>query len=68
MTEDRLIDIEIKLSRQEDLVDALNDVVVRQQKQIAELEVLCAALARHVQSAGDAAGEGSPRHEPPPHY
>ncbi|EGF31537.1 SlyX family protein [Actimicrobium sp. CCC2.4] len=68
MTEDRLIDIEIKLSRQEDLVDSLNEVVVRQQKQITELEVLCAALARHLQNAGDASGEGRLAHEPPPHY
>ncbi|GAA4024021.1 SlyX family protein [Actimicrobium antarcticum] len=68
MTEDRLIDIEIKLSRQEDLLDTLNETVYRQQKKITELEGLCAALARHLQTSGDASGESRPAHEPPPHY
>lgn len=67
-TEDRFIAIEIKLSRQEDLVDILNEQVVRQQKQIDALETLCAALARQIQSASRASLDTPAAHEPPPHY
>jgi SlyX protein len=68
MTEDRFIAIEIKLSRQEDLVDTLNEQLYRQQKQIDALEMLCAALVRQVQQSGRAADAAPAAHEPPPHY
>ena len=72
MSEERLTDIEIKLARQEDLVDTLNQLVYQQQKKIGELEGLCAALARHVKAlagaASDTSGDASNAHEPPPHY
>ena len=68
MTEDRFIEIEIKLSRQEDLLDTLNDTVVRQQKEIEHLDALCAALARRLQQAGNVANEISSLDEKPPHY
>lgn len=67
-TEDRLVDIEIKIARQEDLVDTLNKTVYAQQKKIDELETLCAALARHIREIRDAAGTGGPANEKPPHY
>ncbi|MBS0309305.1 MAG: SlyX family protein [Proteobacteria bacterium] len=66
-TEERFIDIEIKLTRQEDLVDALNQTIYRQQQKIDELETLCTALARHVGALRDAASAGS-GNEKPPHY
>ncbi len=67
-TEDRLVDIEIKLARQEDLVETLNKTVYQQQKKIDELQALCSALARHVKDLRDAASERGPAHEKPPHY
>lgn len=67
-TEDRLVDIEIKIARQEDLVDALNQTVYQQQKKIDELEALCSALARHIKEMREAAAEGGPANEKPPHY
>lgn len=67
-TEDRLVDIEIKIARQEDLVDTLNKTVYAQQKKIDELETLCTALARHIREIRDAAGSGGPANEKPPHY
>lgn len=67
-TDDRLVDIEIKLARQEDLVDTLNQTVYQQQKKIDELEALCAALARHIREMRDAANERGPANEKPPHY
>lgn len=69
--EDRLIEIEIKLTRQEDMLEALNQTVYRQQKKIDELQALCAALARHVGNRADGDGsDGSTRvpQERPPHY
>jgi SlyX protein len=68
MTEDRLMDIEIKLSRQEDLVDTLNAVVYRQQKKIDELEALCTALARRMAESQSRGTDASVANEKPPHY
>lgn len=68
MIENRLVDIEIKLARQEDLVDTLNQTIYRQQKKIDELEALCMALARRMQEVQHAANERGPAHEIPPHY
>lgn len=67
-TEDRLVDIEIRLARQDDLIDTLNQTVYRQQKKIDELEALCAALARHIREMRDAAIAAGPANEKPPHY
>lgn len=68
MPEDRLIEIEIKLSHQEDAVEELNKVVCQQQKKIAHLEEICAALIRHVKELSDSADEQSTTNETPPHY
>lgn len=68
MTEDRLIDIEIKLTRQEDLVETLSQTIYRQQKQIDELERICAALAAQLAQVREAANPASSGNEPPPHY
>lgn len=67
-TEDRFIDIEIKLAHQEDLVESLNTRVYEQQKQIDKLEQMCAALVQHVRDQAQSGGGGAAAHEPPPHY
>jgi len=67
--EERLVDIELKLTHQEDTVDALNKIVYEQQKKIDELEKLLTALARQVKDTANSVGE--PRtieNERPPHY
>lgn len=68
MTEERLIDIEIKLTRQEDLVDELNKTVFRQQQRIEQLAEVVAALARRLAEAGIEGNELLPLNEKPPHY
>lgn len=68
MTEDRLIEIEIKLTHQEDAVEALNRVVCQQQKKIDHLEAICEALIRHVKELSDGAAEQRTTNETPPHY
>lgn len=68
MNEDRIVDIEIKIARQEDLLDALNQLVYQQQKKIDELEALCTALARRLKEAVIAGSEQNATNERPPHY
>ena len=66
-TEQRLIDLEIKVSFTEDLVEQLNQVVVRQQQQIDAL--IAEVLALRQQSADTSTpGFRSLRDELPPHY
>lgn len=69
--ENRLIDIELKLTQQEDLVDALNTIVYRQQNQIDQLKQALATLAGQVKEAANsnnASNPGTIDHERPPHY
>ena len=68
MSEDRLINIEIKLTHQEEAVEELNKVVCQQQKKIDHLEALCQALIRHVKESSDGAAEPRATNEVPPHY
>jgi SlyX protein len=68
MNEERLVEIEIKIARQEDLVETLNQLVYQQQKKIAELEAMCAALARHLRDMSGQGSEAGAPHEKPPHY
>lgn len=66
---DRLIEIEIKLTQQEDLVHELNRQVYAQQRQIAELRALCTSLAKRLgQMAADSDGPEPYAEERPPHY
>jgi SlyX protein len=70
-TDERLVDVEIRIARQEDLIDVLNKTVYEQQKKIDELEALCTALARHVKDLRDAASDmtgDALALEKPPHY
>jgi len=68
MTENRLTDIEIKLTHQEDTIENLNQVVCQQQKKIDHLEAICEALIRHVKELSDSAAEQRTTDETPPHY
>jgi SlyX protein len=69
--EERIVELEIKVARQDDLMDELNKTVYAQQKKIDELETLCSALARHVKDLRETASEttgGVSALERPPHY
>lgn len=65
-TEDRFIDIEIKLAHAEDMVESLNQRIYEQQKQIDKLEAMLAALAQHIRD--NAQSQQTPLNERPPHY
>lgn len=63
----RLMDLEVKLSFTEDLVDHLNQTVARQQEQIDLLLREVARLRREGQQAGPGPAR-NPADELPPHY
>ena len=69
-TDQRLTELEIKASFQEDLLDQLNQVIVRQQQDIAQLLRDMDTLRQQALQATDA-GPGllrDLRDERPPHY
>ena len=68
MNEERLINIETKVSYQEDLIEELNKTVYQQQQKLDRLEAICGTLARHIQSLAEAGNESKPANERPPHY
>jgi SlyX protein len=69
MNEERLIDIETKITFQEDMIEELNKTVYQQQQKIERLEALCQSLAQHVQSLSAARNDGGMMvNERPPHY
>lgn len=66
--EDRLVEIEIKISYQEDTLQELNKVIYDQQKMIDQLEATCRFLLNQVKDLSDTASEKSAANERPPHY
>jgi SlyX protein len=64
--EDRFINIEIKLSDQENLVDTLNRTVYEQSRRIDQLEALVTKMADHIRVLRDR--DQGPLNERPPHY
>jgi SlyX protein len=65
-TEQRITDVEIKLSYTEDLLEELNLVIYRQQQQIDALIRQVTALRQQAPDAGGASR--NPQDELPPHY
>ncbi|MDD5722849.1 MAG: SlyX family protein [Syntrophales bacterium] len=68
MIENRLVDIEMKLSYQEETIRELNGVVCEQQKRIDHLESVYKLFASRVKDLSDAIGGKPPIDEKPPHY
>ena len=63
-TDERLTDLEIRITHQEDMIDELNKELYRQHLKITDLESLIKELAvRLVDIESD-----RPVNEPPPHY
>jgi SlyX protein len=65
----RLIEIETKLAFQEDAIQALNDVVCRQQRQIEQLQAALKLLIDRYRQLSETQSSGNkPTDERPPHY
>ncbi len=65
--EERLTELEIKASFNEDLLDQLNQVIVRQQQEIDWLLREVRQLKQHLPD-GNSASSQQPADELPPHY
>ncbi|MDD5227700.1 MAG: SlyX family protein [Methylococcales bacterium] len=69
MTENRLIELEIKVAYQDDLLQTLNDIIATQQQKIDRLERAYKTIHERVDSLASKSPEESlPNHELPPHY
>ena len=68
MNEARIIELEIKQSYQEDLLQALNTVVASQQQQITKLEETCKRLNDKIHQLAMAERNPAVQDEKPPHY
>lgn len=68
MSEERLIELEIKLAYQEDLTQTLNDIVSEQQKQIQRLEESFTLLHQRQQTLAESIESNQADNQPPPHY
>jgi SlyX protein len=69
MTDERIIELEIKAAYQDDLLRTLNDIVSTQQQQIQRLEKTCQLLNERIKSLStESIGNDVPIDEVPPHY
>jgi SlyX protein len=66
MSDERITNLEIKLSFTEDLIEKLNETVYKQQQQIEFLYRELKAIKEQASSTGG--GGGSLKDEIPPHY
>lgn len=66
--ESRLTELEVKVAFQDDLLDALNLTVTRQQQQIDLLQQELRLLYQHVRTLGAGDGDQPAQFEIPPHY
>ena len=67
MSEERITNLEIKLSFTEDLIEKLNETIYKQQQQIEFLYRELKAIKEQASSSGGGGG-GNLRDEIPPHY
>ena len=62
--EERLIDLEIRITRQEDMIDELNKTVYQQQLKIDNFEAILKEMASRIVELENV----NPLNEKPPHY
>jgi SlyX protein len=68
MSEERFVDLEMRVAHQDQMLHELNEVVTDQQSKIMRLEELCRSLIDRVRSLGEGLPAGDPTDERPPHY
>jgi SlyX protein len=69
-TEARLDELESRLAFQEDLIESLNEIIARQDRDLIRLEQRVKSLGDKLNDLGEAGALPgiSPGHEVPPHY
>lgn len=65
--DDRVTDLETRMAFQDDTIQALNDVLVKQQQQVDRLQLQMAALLKRYEEMVGQYG-ASEEEAPPPHY
>lgn len=68
MSEQRIIELESRLTYQEQLLADLNEVVTQQQVELQGLGELCRSLVTRIRSLDVAPPDSDPGDERPPHY
>lgn len=68
MSESRITELETKLAFAEDLLETLNETVIRQQRQLDSLQEQLRLLHQQVRDSQSDAEPATPREEIPPHY
>ena len=68
MKDDRIIELETKVSYQEDLLQDLNKLVVSQQQQLDQLAMICKTLSNQLKETMQRIPDESDADEKPPHY
>lgn len=66
--EERMIDLETRLTHQDHMLSELNDVVTGQQASLMKLERLCRSMAERISLLNESLAESEPGDERPPHY
>ena len=65
--ENRVVDLESRLAFQDQTVNQLNEVVIRQQAEIDRVSRLLEGLKQQMESLADGLADND-GHQPPPHY
>lgn len=68
MSEERFVDLEMRLAHQDHMLHELNEALTDQQTKLMQLEDLCKSLVDRIRSLGEGAPAGDPSDERPPHY
>lgn len=68
MSEERIINIELKITDMEDQVDEMNKTIFRQQQQIDQLIHAFQSMVKRLEALSEANEQGSPADDIPPHY
>ena len=66
--ESRIIDLEIRLTHQEAMLQELNDVIIHQQKMIDSLNAEVGKLKQHLRESAPSNIADASQETPPPHY
>lgn len=66
--ESRLVDLEVRVAFQEDMMQQLNDVIVRQQRQIDQLAAALQSIKMQLQALSPSLIAPQSEETPPPHY
>ena len=68
MNEERIVNIELKITDMEDQVDEMNKTIFRQQQQIDQLIAAIQTMAKRLDAMNEAREQSSAADEIPPHY